>query len=126
VIAFDLDYFKRINDNHGHAAGDEVLQRVCRLVMQATKRRDYLGRLGGEEFALLLPDTTLAGGITLAQSLCDQISQLPFGKIGTVSASFGLAAYEAGDSIASLLHRADESLYRAKAAGRNRVDIVSD
>lgn len=122
VITFDIDHFKRINDSHGHAAGDQVLRQVCQLVMQTTKRRDHLGRLGGEEFALLLPNTALPGATALAQTLCDSLAQRPFEHVGHVTASFGLAQSHAEDTVASLLQRADESLYRAKAGGRNRVD----
>jgi protein-histidine pros-kinase len=122
VITFDVDHFKRINDTQGHAAGDKVLHEVCRRIMQATKRRDRLGRVGGEEFAILLPGTMLGGARQLAETLREVLASEPIGQVGRVTASFGLAERRDGDTVATLLHRADEALYRAKAAGRNRVD----
>ncbi|MDO9567917.1 MAG: diguanylate cyclase [Hydrogenophaga sp.] len=125
VLMFDLDWFKRINDQHGHAVGDEVLKRVTQLVGQRLRRSDHLGRLGGEEFAVLLPDTHLDGAHATALELCQSVAMEPVMTAGgpiPVTVSVGVA--EVGSTDANpedALVRADLALYRAKAQGRNRV-----
>lgn len=122
VLAFDLDHFKTINDTHGHASGDDVLAAVSEICRELLRKSDLLGRLGGEEFAILLPQTDLDGGIEVAGKLRELIAALTERFGFAVSASFGVAT-RAGkfDEIDAMLERADQALYAAKRAGRNRV-----
>lgn len=125
-IALDIDNFKRINDQLGHAAGDAALQHVAALLSQQRRAGDALARLGGEEFGLLLPNTGLAAAVALAERLRRSLLEHPLhwqGLAWPMSASFGVAATAAGESgdAATLLDRADQLLYRAKQAGRNCV-----
>jgi diguanylate cyclase (GGDEF)-like protein len=121
LVAIDIDHFKRINDQHGHAAGDTALQAFVRRVQQALPPCHALYRLGGEEFALLLPGTDEAGAARVAETLRRALAQTRFEPVGALSASFGVAMLHAGDTLDALMQRADAALYGAKAAGRNRV-----
>ncbi|MEW6707149.1 MAG: diguanylate cyclase [Pseudomonadota bacterium] len=122
LVAVDIDHFKRINDQHGHPVGDAVLKEFAQRVLQTSKRRDCLYRLGGEEFALLLPHTGLEAAVAFAEVLRRSLERTPFSGVGHLSASFGVAQLLPGDTLEGLMRRADEALYRAKAAGRNRVE----
>lgn len=127
VLMIDIDHFKRINDRHGHTAGDAVLCALGNVLKASLRGGDFCGRLGGEEFAVVLPEEDSAGGASAAERLRRGLEQMRAsspavrGPIG-VTVSIGVAAYpEDGDSLAALLLRADERLYRAKEGGRNRV-----
>jgi diguanylate cyclase (GGDEF)-like protein len=124
-LLFDLDHFKSINDTFGHAAGDLVLRSVAHICENELRAVDLLGRIGGEEFAAILPETSLAGAFETAERLRRKIAEAPIvygGKPIIVTASFGIAAYDEADGeFANTLKRADRAMYRAKAAGRNRV-----
>lgn len=125
LIMFDIDHFKTINDTHGHAAGDRVLQAVATAIARTARIPDIAGRLGGEEFALLLPETSGREAASLAERLRADLSALrvPYDRATiTFTCSFGVAAR--GTDVAvldTLLSRADEALYRAKRQGRDRV-----
>ena len=124
---FDLDWFKQVNDRHGHAVGDEVLIQVCQQVGQRLRRSDHLGRLGGEEFAVLLPDTHLEGARAAAEVLCQGVAMQPvMTSVGPVSVtvSVGVAEVDLNDRAEDALARADAALYRAKSLGRNRVEVA--
>jgi diguanylate cyclase (GGDEF)-like protein len=126
AIMFDLDHFKRVNDVHGHAKGDEVLATVAAVVQSAVRESDFLGRYGGEEFVALLPDTSREGGALLAEKLRQAIESLEIPDLDRrLSASFGVATLP-GDAVngEQLLRAADRALYAAKNAGRNRVEMV--
>ena len=126
IIMMDLDFFKHINDSHGHQAGDEVLHSTAQCFQSGLRDGDILGRYGGEEFVALLPSADLPAVIQIAERLRQQIENLviPFGeqKI-TVTASFGVHAYcgNRDTSLDELLSIADQALYQAKNSGRNRV-----
>ena len=125
----DLDHFKRVNDQHGHPAGDEVLRQTAELARAQVRSADLLGRLGGEEFALLLPDTDRAGAHLLGERLLQAIREREFAYEQHrlhVSASLGLAQLRPGDSLDSLYARADLALYAAKAQGRDRISDDAD
>ena len=121
IILLDLDDFKNVNDSHGHNAGDEVLRGVARLLQQRSRLNDTVGRWGGEEFLMVLPDTPATGALELAEALRGRIARQLFEGIGTCTASFGVAESRAGDVLIDLIARADTALYDAKRAGRNRV-----
>lgn len=122
LILLDLDHFKQINDTHGHLIGDEVLKEFAQLLQSQTRSSDILGRWGGEEFLLLCPDCPLDGAKTRAEQLRAIIAAHDFPQIGTLTASFGVATYQAGEAPDNLLKRADVALYGAKEKGRNCVD----
>lgn len=128
VLMFDLDWFKLINDQHGHAVGDEVLRHFTQLVGQRLRRSDHFGRLGGEEFAALLPDTTLDGAHTTAEMLRHSVAHFPaITAVGPVpiTVSVGVAEVDAQDTEPNdVLVRADAALYQAKARGRNQVALA--
>jgi len=123
LLMIDLDHFKKINDCHGHAAGDKVLVLTCQRWRTLLRDHDLLGRVGGEEFAVLLPDNDLAAGTTVAQRLREATTSAPYNLSGAevyCSISVGVTLLRAADaSIKDVLQRADEALYQAKRAGRN-------
>lgn len=125
VISFDIDLFKQINDNHGHAAGDEVIKAAARVSRNAVREIDFVARIGGEEFAILLPGSTIEQAAATAERLRELViaEQVSYqGKQLAFTASFGVAQLKDSDqSFEALLQRADEMMYRAKNMGRNRV-----
>ena len=129
VILCDLDHFKEVNDFHGHAAGDQVLRGFCGIVKGRLRSCDHIGRIGGEEFLIVLPETlgldAQSVAETLRKSVADQMLPGIEGGPGVqLTCCFGVAQMTEGDSDASsLLARADVALYRAKGLGRNRVEL---
>jgi len=128
LAILDLDHFKRVNDTYGHAAGDEVLRRVARLCRENFRAVDIVGRLGGEEFVVLLPDTALAQAGEVAQRVLEQLRNTPI-EVGEaalqVTATLGLTQLQPGElQLDSLLQRADQALYAGKAGGRDRVVLA--
>ena len=124
-IMFDIDLFKRVNDTYGHTIGDIVLQKSVKLAKENLRTTDIIGRYGGEEFTILLPNTHLEGAKIVAERMRNafeqaEIEALP-GKAVTFTASFGLAEFKDGDTMDGLLARADNALYYAKETGRNKV-----
>ena len=125
VLLLDLDYFKKINDNFGHHTGDTVLQEVAGLLRENTRVSDPFGRWGGDEFLCLATNTDIDQAIELAERLRDALERKRFPRVGTLTASFGVTTYQSGDTPETLVRRADMGLYKAKASGRNRVEVVS-
>ena len=121
VLMFDLDHFKRVNDNHGHAQGDAVLARIAREILAQVRDTDAVARWGGEEFMVLLPGTDAEGARKLAEKLRKAVAAIQLAQVGQVTISIGTACYLPGEGEDSLLHRLDEALYAAKGAGRNRL-----
>ncbi|MBE0490252.1 MAG: GGDEF domain-containing protein, partial [Halomonas sp.] len=124
LILLDLDYFKIVNDSAGHAAGDEMLQRVSDLLREAVRDEDAVARLGGDEFAILLGATREAVVREVAERLRTRLAELRFAYAGhtfTTSASLGVALHEPDEDGLALMERADRASYRAKQEGRNRV-----
>lgn len=129
VLMVDLDHFKSVNDRFGHPAGDEVLRQVTRLMSQSVRQTDCLARLGGEEFALLLPCTPASNALHLADKLRQKLADTPIEPLGEpITASLGLSCLTAGQHLTldTLLQRADQALYRAKDLGRNRTEVWTD
>ncbi|GAV24566.1 REC domain-containing diguanylate cyclase [Carboxydothermus islandicus] len=121
LIMLDIDHFKNVNDRFGHAAGDLVLKSLVNLIKNRIRQTDCLARWGGEEFVILLPDTPVEKAAGLAEELREQLSMLEIPGVGRVTASFGVTGYCPGDTLDTLLMRADQMLYAAKASGRNCV-----
>lgn len=125
LIMFDIDHFKRINDNYGHLAGDFVLKELARIVQDRVRRDEVFARYGGEEFAIILPETNLAGAHALAEGLRERIAQSRFifqGNMIPVTISMGVAPLSAAEKTGpDLIRSADAKLYEAKRSGRNRV-----
>jgi diguanylate cyclase (GGDEF)-like protein len=124
VVMADLDHFKAINDQHGHLVGDRVLKDVAGRITSALREFDLVGRYGGEEFVVLLENTSLHTANQVAERIRRRISSGPVHLGGAnveVTVSQGLALCREGDDVQSLLKRADQAMYRAKSAGRNRV-----
>lgn len=124
VLMLDLDHFKKINDKYGHAAGDEVLENVGQLLSSTVRQIDIAARTGGEEFTILLEDSTLEGAQIVAERLVARMQKLYFGADSdsfTVTMSIGLTIWEPGERIDKTFARADAALYEAKQKGRNRV-----
>ena len=121
ILIFDIDNFKSINDNYGHAGGDHVLKEAVSLINQRARRFDQLFRIGGEEFMLFLPDTPGNGALILAQEICALISNADFIEGCRVTVSIGLSELEPGESIDQWMKHGDNALYSAKENGRNQV-----
>ncbi len=121
VVMLDLDHFKRVNDTHGHLVGDGVLVRVAGLLRESIRQVDKVGRWGGEEFLLVLPGTDPDQAFQVAEKLRQTIAAESFPVVLHGTASFGVATVREGDSVESLVARADAALYRAKEGGRDQV-----
>lgn len=124
ALLIDVDHFKAINDTHGHRAGDEALCAVARLLKSGSRESDFVARYGGDEFALLLPQTDCAGARTLAERIRTRLEQTPVSSnrqelCARISA--GVATLQAEETAAAFIERADQALYAAKRAGRNRI-----
>lgn len=125
ILMFDLDRFKRINDNHGHLTGDKVLKTAAALIQSGLREHDIVARFGGEEFVAVLPGATVEAAIAVAERIRQRCYEAPViapdGQRLQLSTSVGVTQYEAGEAIELTLNRVDDSLYKAKEQGRNRV-----
>jgi diguanylate cyclase (GGDEF)-like protein len=127
LILIDVDHFKRINDTYGHLVGDHVLRSVAQLVQGSLRGHDSFGRYGGEEFLLILPDTTLEAAAQVAERLRLRIQDMPCEALpagSKVTVSMGLTEYRLHETLSSCIHRADTAMYEAKQSGRNRLVVV--
>lgn len=120
VIILDVDHFKKINDTFGHLMGDTVLKQVSRSIKSQCRTVDKIGRYGGDEFLIILPETSLENAAILAKRLQERIEGLTFDEPVEITISQGIAQYEQGDTINTLIDRADTHLYSAKHSGRNQ------
>ena len=130
VLMIDLDHFKRINDRHGHLAGDTVLRRVAQTISAQVRSTDVVGRFGGEEFVVLVPRASTEEITAIAERIRRAVDELvieiPAGPPVTgVSVSVGVAVTATRGPVDELLHSADEAMYRAKQRGRNRVAVAN-
>ena len=123
-IFFDIDFFKKVNDTYGHDIGDYVLQNIVKLISKEIRKEDIFARWGGEEFIIMLPDTTIDEAIAIAQKLRYEIETHAFYEIETITCSFGVTQWKEDENKISLFKRVDGLLYQAKEAGRNCV--ISD
>ncbi len=128
LVLCDIDYFKSINDKDGHAAGDQVLQAFGEIVRDCIRVEDIAARVGGEEFALLLPNTPLDGAVQLAERVRNHLAKTPFRTLAgerIVTASFGVTQRTGNETLQAFFARADAMLYTAKSNGRNSVAVGS-
>jgi diguanylate cyclase (GGDEF)-like protein len=123
MILIDIDHFKSFNDTYGHLIGDEVLVKLAKTINKITRKTDTFGRWGGEEFIMVLPNTTKENAAIVAEHLRLDVEKIKHPIAGGITASFGVAQYEEGDNEESLYIKSDEALYKAKENGRNRVEI---
>ncbi|MDR3409701.1 MAG: sensor domain-containing diguanylate cyclase [Formivibrio sp.] len=121
LLLVDADHFKDINDQYGHHKGDEVLISLARALESCVRESDSVFRWGGEEFAILLPQTNLEGALHVAQAVRETVQQICQPDLPQLTVSIGVAQYRTDEDTDSLFRRMDEALYRAKASGRNRV-----
>jgi diguanylate cyclase len=132
LIIGDIDHFKSVNDTHGHLVGDKVIRYVGSTMRKCAKGRDLVARLGGEEYAVLLPDTELSGAIALAEDIRRNVEAGRLVRtdnrqcVGVVTISMGVSCCRADDGATELIARADEALYRAKGSSRNQVVAEQD
>jgi len=122
IIMLDIDFFKDINDTHGHQIGDEILVSISKLLVKHSRESDSVGRWGGEEFLIISPHIDQEGLHVQAEYLRNTIEKHKF-SIGYKTVSLGLAAVKENEAVHTLIKRADEALYKAKKSGRNRVCI---
>ncbi|WED24504.1 diguanylate cyclase [Vibrio sp. JC009] len=123
VIIMDIDHFKKVNDTFGHQVGDETLKTIAGLLKNGVRQSDICGRWGGEEFLIICPESGSDGAFVLAEHLRAKIKAYPMPTSKNITASFGIASFQRGESANSLLTRADRALYYAKTEGRNRTRI---
>lgn len=130
LVMMDIDYFKSFNDSYGHQVGDQVLRLVARTLVEGVKGKDMAARFGGEEFALILPETNSQGALKVADNLRkavagkEVINRNTGDKLGRITMSGGVAQFIPGESIEDLIERADAALYTAKHNGRNQIAIA--
>lgn len=124
VILFDVDHFKKVNDNHGHQAGDQVLKQIAEIVRHCVRTTDVAGRWGGEEFLIICCNTDVKGATELAERICNAMNFYEFDEVGHVTGSFGIASLCETCTSDNILSEADAALYRAKENGRNRVEVA--
>ena len=123
IVFIDIDRFKSINDTYGHQVGDKILVNFSNIIQNSIREIDTVGRWGGEEFLIICHNTDTNGALILAENLRKIIKKTIFKDIKSITASFGVATFENGDNIDSLINRADEALYKAKHSGRDKVCI---
>ncbi|WHH60078.1 GGDEF domain-containing protein [Petroclostridium sp. X23] len=123
LIIFDIDHFKKINDTFGHGIGDDVLREIAEIINQNIRKSDIFARIGGEEFALILPETDIKNAAQLAERLRKAVDRNHFKKVKHITISLGVGSFSTGDSFKSLFEKADSALYAAKNNGRNRIEL---
>lgn len=126
IIIFDIDYFKTFNDKFGHSVGDKILVALAAHTKEVLRKVDTLGRWGGEEFIVILPETTFEEALQKANSLCSFIAAQPLVAEHVITISCGVTSLTPGDTTETLFERADVALYAAKRRGRNRAEGVLD
>lgn len=131
VVAADIDHFKQVNDRYGHEAGDRVLQQFAERILSNVRPKDIVCRPGGEEFLVIMPETPAEFAANAAERIRESIAEAPFeiqpgGRTLDITVSAGVATYDGeNDTVADILRRADDALYRAKTSGRNRVSFIA-
>ncbi|MEN8166917.1 MAG: GGDEF domain-containing protein [Pseudomonadota bacterium] len=130
LLIIDIDHFKRVNDSHGHLIGDKVIRFIATQLSSNVKGRDIVARIGGEEFAVLLPNTQVQHAKIVAESIRSKIEKSQLKRldnrqpIGDITVSIGTACYKQGEPADDFFHRADKALYQSKDSGRNKVSVL--
>lgn len=122
LVMVDVDFFKRVNDTFGHAVGDDTLRHVATVLHKASREVDFVGRYGGEEFCMVLADAGPKGAYEVAERARVALEDSPFGCMD-LTASFGVCTIQTGMLVGDVVKNADSALYKAKEAGRNRVEV---
>ena len=123
LIMFDIDHFKKVNDNYGHDVGDLVLKEIVKVVNSNIRNVDVFARWGGEEFIIMCPETDLDSAVNLSEKLRKTIEEISFKEAGKVTVSFGVTSYKSKELKKEFIKRADVALYKAKNSGRNKVEV---
>ncbi len=123
VLFIDLDNFKKLNDTYGHQKGDEILRGVARLIERELRKTDFVGRFGGEEFLVVLPETDAEGALKVAERIRRSVEKADFGVEG-VTVSIGVTELKEGDTLETLFNRVDRAMYLAKERGKNRSELL--
>ncbi|MDF1884562.1 GGDEF domain-containing protein, partial [Sulfurimonas sp. SAG-AH-194-C21] len=126
LLMFDIDFFKKINDTYGHDTGDNILRELSTVTLKSLRNIDFLGRYGGEEFLILMPDTSSQDALAIANRVKTNITKHLFSENIEVTISLGLVQLQENESIDELLKRADELMYSSKDNGRDRITTDSD
>jgi len=125
VLLLDVDHFKNVNDEHGHDAGDAALRQVAHLLQEACRGPDFVGRWGGEEFMMILPETGPAAAMDVASRVRVRVADETFDGVGNLTVSIGVASFESGATTDTLFRRVDRAMYAAKRGGRNRIEVAT-
>lgn len=123
ILFIDVDNFKELNDTYGHKAGDEVLRKIAKIIDRELRRTDYVGRFGGEEFLIVLPETTAERAFRVAERIRDRIEQTDFG-VDKVTVSIGVTELKKDEDASTLFNRVDRAMYLAKERGKNRTEVL--
>ena len=126
LMMLDIDYFKLVNDTYGHNVGDSVLQELSKLILHNTRQSDKFARWGGEEFIIVLPETTSKDSLIFAKKLRKIIENHSFSQVPQITVSIGVCIFKEKDTKEELLQKTDEALYEAKKKGRNRVTLKKE
>ena len=126
MIVFDLDFFKQVNDNWGHPVGDSVLKHTSQIAKRLLRKSDVFARMGGDEFMVIMPETSCAGARVAAEKIRSNITENPHPQAGLVTVSIGVAECRTGESFGNWYERADDALYQAKKQGRNCIACAED
>lgn len=124
LIMIDIDFFKMVNDIHGHLEGDKVLIQFASILQKNIRSNDYLGRWGGEEFLIICSNTSLDEALVVAEKLRTCVGTSTFDKVNTITASFGITSWKEDDSHEIIIKRVDDALYHSKKSGRNCVSKI--
>ncbi|HZJ83044.1 MAG TPA: GGDEF domain-containing protein, partial [Clostridia bacterium] len=123
LIMLDIDYFKNVNDTYGHGVGDYVLETLAQVVKENIRKSDNLFRIGGEEFMIVLPDTTSEIAMKLAERVRKSVEEYSFNYVDKITISLGITQFKGDDEPETMMRKVDRALYRAKNNGRNRVEV---
>ena len=123
VIILDIDHFKNVNDSYGHHVGDIIIKEFALILKNYVRKVDNIGRWGGEEFIIILPETNIKEAEKVAEQIRIKVESYLFPVIKQKTGSFGVSEYISGDNLQSIVIRADKALYKAKENGRNRIEV---